>query len=642
MQTSTDFGECSPFYDTRDLQKFDFASFALSPSYWKSNLLQSRLERWFLAKVHSLVTMVLLSIPFSKIMMSENSSLAVSKILDLGRPKSSTLSNPYNHDMVMTTEDLDMEIPLYYTTARYKIEPDMRFYTLNDKIAQFHLPKTKLDEWLKHHQASIGTNFVYRNDYLYTEGGKHIYHECHRAGKKRERKERIRGGVSGRPRNRKPSIKISCPATLAVKTITMLLPNGMPEDAYLITYRYHHNHQVGGSLADIGTRQKSELIKSTIRRLIKQGSTIQRVMQQLTMDYEKFNHILRGNGQKFSRDNFISYDDVYNEWYKVTIASIRKDEDVGLSCRKWMKEFESKGYFTFYDESHSKYFGFASPWQLQQLRAHGRALCFDGTHQVFGHKSNLFTLVLKNTDTGFGIPVAFITTELATIDVLTKWLKALRKKMSQVFSDEDQEYVFTPQAVITDQGSTEIRSIKNTFPGVPVFYCAWHVLKAWEREIPKRLSGLESFSVLRRKEIRAEVKAELREILYSRDIGAASALITTFRRKWGDHNDLIDYLNKNYFGPEIQETGVDENDLEENELETQKQREEQFQDSEEKRKPWMLCYRDGVSYASIDTNNYIESWHNTLKRHFFRDKQQRRQDTVIYVLAMMAVPHFQQ
>ncbi|KAF9081752.1 hypothetical protein BGX29_004310, partial [Mortierella sp. GBA35] len=57
---------------------------------------------------------------------------------------------------------------------------------------------------------------------------------------------------------------------------------------------------------------------------------------------------------------------------------------------------------------------------------------------------------------------------------------------------------------------------------------------------------------------------------------------------------------------------------------------------------WMLCYRQNISYASIDTNNYIESWHNTLKRHFFRDKQQRRPDTVIYVLAVLAVPHFQQ
>ncbi|OAQ23514.1 hypothetical protein K457DRAFT_83390, partial [Linnemannia elongata AG-77] len=56
----------------------------------------------------------------------------------------------------------------------------------------------------------------------------------------------------------------------------------------------------------------------------------------------------------------------------------------------------------------------------------------------------------------------------------------------------------------------------------------------------------------------------------------------------------------------------------------------------------MLCYHQHISYASIDTNNYIESWHNTLKRHFLRDKQHRRMDAVIYALAILAVPYFQQ
>ncbi|KAG0349683.1 hypothetical protein BGZ54_004279 [Gamsiella multidivaricata] len=49
-----------------------------------------------------------------------------------------------------------------------------------------------------------------------------------------------------------------------------------------------------------------------------------------------------------------------------------------------------------------------------------------------------------------------------------------------------------------------------------------------------------------------------------------------------------------------------------------------------------------MSYSSINTNNFIESWRNTLKRHFLKNKQKRRVDTVIYVLAVMAVPHFQQ
>ena len=56
----------------------------------------------------------------------------------------------------------------------------------------------------------------------------------------------------------------------------------------------------------------------------------------------------------------------------------------------------------------------------------------------------------------------------------------------------------------------------------------------------------------------------------------------------------------------------------------------------------MYCYRQGISYGWINTNNYIESWQNTLKKHFFRDKQQRRVDTVVFILVSKAIPHYQQ
>lgn len=102
----------------------------------------------------------------------------------------------------------------------------------------------------------------------------------------------------------------------------------------------------------------------------------------------------------------------------------------------------------------------------------------------------------------------------------------------------------------------------------------------------------------------------------------AQELIKSFRATRSGQQGLLEYLDKNYFGRTMFEA-----------------HERQVVDVQES---WMLCYRQDVSYASIDTNNYIESWHNTLKRHFFRDKQQRRADTVIYVLAILAVPHFQQ
>src|SRR5690554_3456348 len=91
--------------------------------------------------------------------------------------------------------------------------------------------------------------------------------------------------------------------------------------------------------------------------------------------------------------------------------------------------------------------------------------------------------------------------------ILINWLEALRRKMKDVFSRPDQEYDFNPNAFITDEGNTEILAVKSTFPGVPLYYCAWHVLKAWEREVKSRMKGLDIYPVARRLQMRSEVGA---------------------------------------------------------------------------------------------------------------------------------------
>jgi hypothetical protein len=119
--------------------------------------------------------------------------------------------------------------------------------------------------------------------------------------------------------------------------------------------------------------------------------------------------------------------------------------------------------------------------------------------------------VLRNHDTGFGVPVAFLLTKNTDNQILTRWLKALCKKMRVLFSNGQEDYNYKPQVVITDQGNAEILAIKTTFPGVPIHYCAWHVLKVWEREVKKRMTmtGLSQLPVPQRIAVRAQVKAFL-------------------------------------------------------------------------------------------------------------------------------------
>ncbi|KAF9417474.1 hypothetical protein BGZ76_004529, partial [Entomortierella beljakovae] len=346
------------------------------------------------------------------------------------------------------------------------------------------------------------------------------------------------------------------------------------------------------------------------------------------MEHDRFMQIVRQEG-RLSRDDFVTYDNVYNIWYKITCAKMRKDNDPVLSSIIWMKELAKDQAFTFYeqgDKPDGVYFGFSTKWQLEQLKENGRTVCFDGTHSVFGQKTQLFTLVVKNVATGFGIPVSFLLTKSADNRILSSWLKALRMKMQGRYSTPESVYVFTPNAVITDQGNTEILAISTAFAGesVPIFYCAWHVLRVWKREIKKRMTGLGALRPDKRVLERSKVLCDLRSIPYQLVESKAFELITTFLERNKDQTELCTYLENYYF------FGRKDNEGKVIPLVMRSTR-----------KYWMVCFRQNVLYSSIDTNNYIESWYNILKRHFFKDNQQRRPDTVIYILAFMAIPHFQ-
>ncbi|KAG0001256.1 hypothetical protein BGZ65_003645 [Modicella reniformis] len=54
----------------------------------------------------------------------------------------------------------------------------------------------------------------------------------------------------------------------------------------------------------------------------------------------------------------------------------------------------------------------------------------------------------------------------------------------------------------------------------------------------------------------------------------------------------------------------------------------------------MLCERQGIYHAQINTNNYIEFWYRTLKARFFKQRRAKRVDRVIYVLSQQAAPFF--
>lgn len=116
------------------------------------------------------------------------------------------------------------------------------------------------------------------------------------------------------------------------------------------------------------------------------------------------------------------------------------------------------------------------------------------------HHAQLFTIVVKSVETGFGIPVAFLMTKSTEQCVFQKWFSGLIARMWNDF-----RIAYHPDVVVTDQGNVEILAIRSAFPNARIHYCAWHVLRAWERRLTNANLGFEGLSVEMRERERGQV-----------------------------------------------------------------------------------------------------------------------------------------
>lgn len=55
----------------------------------------------------------------------------------------------------------------------------------------------------------------------------------------------------------------------------------------------------------------------------------------------------------------------------------------------------------------------------------------------------------------------------------------------------DFRIAYQPDAVVTDQGNVEILAMRTVFPMAKIQYCAWHVLRVWERRLTYGMLGID-------------------------------------------------------------------------------------------------------------------------------------------------------
>lgn len=124
------------------------------------------------------------------------------------------------------------------------------------------------------------------------------------------------------------------------------------------------------------------------------------------------------------------YQTFKNLMQKVTNQHQRLDCDIVTSLRKWATKLKDMGWHVMSNIQTTPkpkiVFAFFLPWQKEQIRLHGGdLLCIDSTHNATKivptlgvKKLSTFTLLLRQPDTGRGLPVAWFLTSDKTAHVV--------------------------------------------------------------------------------------------------------------------------------------------------------------------------------------------------------------------------------
>lgn len=392
--------------------------------------------------------------------------------------------------------------------------------------------------------------------------------------------------------NLKPSPKVGCRAKLVVHKMKDDLVTG--ESRLRVTYYYRHGGHVLGDTSEFQHLKPTVEFNARVRNLVRLGLSVRSIRTRIHAQVSKADTLFNQGG--LQREHVPTYDDIYNIFNKYWSKQIQLDDDDLKSMHRWMERLEEVDKFNVFqwhsEEPNSSKFalGFMSPFQRRTFKDNYQCIGLDSTYGTNRKKYELFTIVVQDPTTMKAIPVAFLITNDHTATPLREWMAHIKRTIG------------SPRFATTDDSYIEFSALRDTFgKNITIHLCLWHVMRSWSRKFKSVIIGTEDLSG---KEARQEAMAELKSILYEPNLLEANQRVAAFRNKWSRHNDgkLMAYLEKYYF-------------------------------RESRRKRWMKAYRTGIYYAGMDTNNYVESWHNQLKSHFLRGHNRGRGDRLIYVLS---------
>ena len=422
------------------------------------------------------------------------------------------------------------------------------------------------------------------------------YYECHRHTTAEDRRTQQRRDAGGRQHRlvQKKSKQVGCRAILKASCLRS------DSTKVIITYKHAHENHAPGSIDDVQYLPYSDEVRDRIREELEKGYDVRDVRTYLQREYADTNDS--------SHDAYITTAVVYNIFYNYRRGRCEKDRDDFISVKMWLTELTQRDYavWTGSDVENQNAgvesvdlvandgtfaFGFLAPWQKELLLA-APFISLDATHDVCGdyHNGVLYTMVIRHPVAARGVPVAYLFTNDQSSAPLLGWFRFLVS------------LGVYPQRITIDRDLAEDNAISQTWPNCTIQYCLWHVSRAWVSHVQSKITGGSVGRIPA--QTRVVIRRRLFELMYEKDINVFHELLRAFVSEFQQsQKPFVDYFNKYWVNSRNGE-GYDR---------------------------WAACYQPEI-YSNMETNNYVETWHNQLKTVYLKRKRLHRLDLMLDVL----------
>ncbi|KAE8180866.1 hypothetical protein CF335_g9120, partial [Tilletia laevis] len=435
-------------------------------------------------------------------------------------------------------------------------------------------------------------------------------HDCDHGGKPEPSKRNTDLSPS-KKRKRLPSIKVNCRARFVSW-------QRLGDDRIFVKWSHAHSGHTVTSIASMAESRLPARVRHWIRDRVSEGRDWKAIRNLLRLDEGDLERLEKGvDGLEMLPEALrVKRMDVYNELRKQLLKVARKATDRKESLQKWAVEIEEEGGMAAVKTDIPCAVGeatwaacFMTSWQKQMLLMHGHdsIVSLDATHNTcfgFEHKEKvwLYSLVVRSSITGRGIPAAFMLTNGEHAQPIVFWLQALRR---------DPRVRFIPKQIMIDCSSTELSAIRMAYPpdNLPtVLFCDWHMLKAMSDQSKKKVRGHSQHTrgaqkIAANQLAQKEARESFIVLMNAPDQAAFETQAAAYLQTWSCCPAWQAYIQKEWLP---------------------------------QRAMWARAWRT-MSHRGVDTNNFIESWHNQLKSVYLGLMRKQGVDVLLWFLLKQCI-----